>query len=162
MERLTDEQFRSLFLYRHALRRFLLRGAQSAARVGLTSQQHQLLLMLRAYPGPTPPSIREIADYLLVRHHSAAELVARVEAMGLVRRAPDPQDQRIVRLELTSHGRQRIEEMAPTHLAELHEVAAALNVSEGLIREIAERYLRGVSRDIAHTSDGHPPKLKSQ
>jgi DNA-binding MarR family transcriptional regulator len=157
MKRLTDEQFRSLFVFRYALRRFLLRSAESAARVGLTSQQHQLLLILRAYPGPNQPSIREVAEYLLVRHHSAVELVARVEAMGLVTRHPDSCDQRIVRLELTQRGRDRIEEMAPTHLEELHEVASALNVSEELIREISERFLNGVSRDIASATDASHP-----
>lgn len=153
MQRLTDEQFRSLFVFRYALRRFLLRSTESAARVGLTSQQHQLLLILRACPGRTAPSIREVAEYLLVRHHSAVELIARVEAMGLVTRHPDPSDQRIVRLELTPRGQDRIEEMAPTHLEELREVANALNVSEELIREISERFLDGVSRDIASTTD---------
>ncbi|WP_020574855.1 MarR family winged helix-turn-helix transcriptional regulator [Actinopolymorpha alba] len=153
MDRLTDEQFRSLFVFRYALRRFLLRSAESASRVGLTSQQHQLLLILRGYPNPTPPSIREVAEYLLVRHHSAVELVARVEAMGLVSRYPDPADHRIVRLQLTPRGRQCIEEMAPTHLEELREVATALNVSEGLLREISERFLDQVSRDITNTQD---------
>ncbi len=157
MQRLTDEQFRSLFVFRYALRRFLLRSAESASRVGLTSQQHQLLLILRACPLPAPPSIREIAEYLLVRHHSAVELVARVEAMGLVSRHPDPTDQRVVRLELTARGRQRIEDMAPTHLEELNEVAGALNISEGLISDISQTYLQDVFRDIASTREGHHP-----
>jgi DNA-binding MarR family transcriptional regulator len=157
MQRLTDEQFSSLFVFRHALRRFLLRSAESASQVGLTAQQHELLLILRAYPGPTPPSIREVAEYLLVRHHSAVELVARVEAMGLVSRHRDACDQRIARLSLTERGRQRLDEMAQTHLDELHEVAVVLNVSEELIGEIAQRYLHGVSRDIATASDASQP-----
>jgi DNA-binding MarR family transcriptional regulator len=157
MERLTDEQYRSLFVFRHALRRFLVRSAESAARVGLTSQQHQLLLILRGYPGTTAPSIREIAEYLLIRHHSAVELVARVEAMGLVSRHPDPEDQRVVRLELTPCGRQRLAAMADTHLEELHEVATVLNISEELIREISERYLHGVSLDIVAARDADRP-----
>ncbi|HEY8456334.1 MAG TPA: MarR family transcriptional regulator [Actinopolymorphaceae bacterium] len=147
--KLTDEQFRSLFLFRYALRRFLLRSAQSAAQVGLTPQQHQLLLILRAYPGPTPPSIREVADYLLVRHHSAVELVSRVEAMGFVRRQLDPRDHRIVRLELTERGRRCLDDMAPTHLQELQDVSSALGISEEGIHEIAERYLRANLGDIA-------------
>jgi DNA-binding MarR family transcriptional regulator len=157
MQRLTDEQFRSLFVFRYALRRFLLRSAESAAAVGLTSQQHQLLLILRARPQPTPPSIREVAEYLLVRHHSAVELVARVEAMGLVSRHPDPLDQRVVRLKLTPRGLQRIEEMAPTHLEELSEVAGALNISEELISDISQSYLQDVFRDIASTRQGRQP-----
>ena len=44
---------------------------------------------------------REVAEHLLLRHHSVVELVDRAVTAGLVERVGDDNDQRIVRLELT-------------------------------------------------------------
>jgi DNA-binding MarR family transcriptional regulator len=61
----------------------------------------------------------DVADHLLLKHHSAVELVDRAERAGLVRRSLDPEDHRIVRLALTDDGEQRLAALAATHLDEL-------------------------------------------
>jgi DNA-binding MarR family transcriptional regulator len=83
---------------RHGLRRFLRWSEEQAERSGLTAAQHQLLLAIRGQRGRLQPTIGMVAQELLLRHHSAVELVDRAEAMGLVRRRRDPADQRVVRL----------------------------------------------------------------
>jgi DNA-binding MarR family transcriptional regulator len=60
-----------------------------------------------------------MSDYLLLRHHSAVELVDRAASAGLVKRGPDPDDQRVVRLKLTPLGARRLERLAALHLEEL-------------------------------------------
>ena len=68
----------------------------------------------------------EVADYLLLRHHSAVGLVDRADAAGLVRRVRDPDDHRIVRLQLTAAGTKRLEALAAQHLEELGRLALRL------------------------------------
>lgn len=114
---LRDEDFRRLLAFRDGLRRFQRWSEEQAKAVGLTGAQHQLLLAVRGHG--TPPSIREVADHLLLRHHSVVELVDRAVASGLLRRVDDDDDQRIVRLRLTPTGEKRVEALAGAHLEEL-------------------------------------------
>ncbi|MGH3282092.1 MAG: MarR family winged helix-turn-helix transcriptional regulator [Trebonia sp.] len=100
---------------------------EQASAVGLTAMQHQLLVAIKGHPGPRPPSIREIAEYLLLQSHSTVGLVDRAEAAGVARRRPDPHDARVVRVELTEKGDRLVTELAAAHLAKLYELAAALN-----------------------------------
>ncbi len=69
----------------------------------------------------------ELADYLLLQSHSAVGLVDRAEAGGFVRRRPDPQDARIVRVELTEEGDRLVTELTRVTLTEMRKLAIALN-----------------------------------
>jgi DNA-binding MarR family transcriptional regulator len=124
----TNAQYARLLSFRVALRRFLSWSERQANAVGLTAAQHQLLLAVRGHPEPAGPTITDIANYLLIRHHSAIGLLQRVEALGLVERRPDPADQRLVRVRLTALGRQRIRALAAATLEELRRVAPLLDI----------------------------------
>ena len=95
--------------------------------MGLTHVQHQLLVAIKGHPGSVPPSVGQIADYLLLQSHSAVGLVDRAEAAGFVRRSPDPDDARVARVELTEIGDRVVTELTEATLAELHKLAVALN-----------------------------------
>lgn len=123
----TDADFRHSLRFRVTLRRFLRWSEEHAAEVGLTPAQHQLLVAVKGHPGPRPPAIREIAEYLLLQSHSAVGLVDRAEAAGAVRRTADPDDARVARVELTEKGDKLVTELTAAHLAKLYELAAALN-----------------------------------
>jgi DNA-binding MarR family transcriptional regulator len=123
----TDQDFQHSLRFRVTLRRFLRWSEEQAAEVGLTPAQHQLLVAIKGHQGPLPPAIREIADYLLLQSHSAVGLVDRAEAAGVVRRQPDPDDGRVVRVELTAKGDQLVTSLTEAHLAELRKLAGALN-----------------------------------
>ena len=127
MQSLSDSQFEHLLSFRTGLRRFQRWSEQQAAAAGLTPAQHQLLVAVRGHPDRRGPTIGEVAEYLLVRHHSAVELTDRAEAAGLVERRPDPDDQRIVRLGLTRTGSERVESLTGLHLAELARLAPLLD-----------------------------------
>jgi len=114
---LKDQDFHRLLSFRDGLRRFHRWSEEQARAVGLTGAQHQLLLAIRGHTGD--PSIGEVADHLLSRHHSVVELVARVVEAGLVERVEDPRDQRVVRLRLTGAGIERVAALAEAHLEEL-------------------------------------------
>ena len=123
----TDEDFRHLLSFRVTLRRFLRWSEEQAAEAGLTTTQHQLLVAIKGHPGPRPPAIREVAEYLLLQSHSAVGLVDRAEAAGLVRRRADPDDARVARVELTGKGDKLATDLTTGHLAMLFDLAAALN-----------------------------------
>jgi len=124
---LTCEDFEHLLAFRTSLRRFERWSEEQARAVGLTHVQHQLLVAIKGHPGGEPPTVGELAEYLLLRHHSAVELVDRAEAAGFVRRAADAGDGRLVRVRLTEKGERCLAELTPAHMRELHSLAAVLN-----------------------------------
>lgn len=74
--------------------------AESAREYGLTSQQGRLLCVLMAQPY----GMSELGAMLGLAKSSLTGLVDRTERNGLVRRIPDPQDWRAVRIALTRKG----------------------------------------------------------
>lgn len=148
MGKIADVDYRVLLVFRTALRRYLQWSSEESARLGLTSQQHQLLLAVRAHPGPTPPSVRELSEYLLIRHHSAVELVNRVENAGLLTREVDPSDQRVARLRLTRAGEQLIEQLSDTHLSELRRIADRLGISQELLEHLSREFAENLLEDM--------------
>ncbi len=65
-----------------AIRRFMAFSETQAGGVGLTPQQHQALLAIRAAPGGMA-TIGFVAERLVLKPHSATGLVDRLEALGL-------------------------------------------------------------------------------
>ena len=116
---LTDADYERLLEFRTGLRRFLHWSEEQAVAVGLTPAQHQLLLAIRGQPNRSGPTIGDVAEALLLRHHSAVELVDRAVAAGLVRRRSDRSDQRVVRLNLTALGSRRLHQLSQRHVEEL-------------------------------------------
>jgi DNA-binding MarR family transcriptional regulator len=79
---LEQRDYERLLAFRTGLRRFLRWSGQQAQAAGLTPVQHQLELAIRGHPDPGGPTVGDVAGYLLVRHHSAVELIDRAEAAG--------------------------------------------------------------------------------
>jgi uncharacterized protein YeaO (DUF488 family)/DNA-binding MarR family transcriptional regulator len=120
---LPDAAYARLLALRTGLRHFEAWSAQQARAAGLTPAQHQLLLAIRGHPDPEGPTIGEVADYLLLRHHSAVGLIDRAEAAGLVYRTRSENDHRVVRLHLTEDGANRLEALSALHLEEIDRLA---------------------------------------
>lgn len=85
-----------------------------------------MLLAVRGHNDRRGPTIGEVADYLLLRHHSAVELIDRAEAAGLLERVPDAADGRVTRVQLRPLGRSRIDDLGALHLQELRHLAPLL------------------------------------
>jgi DNA-binding MarR family transcriptional regulator len=115
----TDGQYRQLLAFRVQLRKFDQWSRDAAAEHGLTHAQHQLLLAVKGSATPNGPPIGEVAEALLVRPHTAGELVDRMATRGLVVRVQDDADHRKVRLRLTPEGERVLRELTAVHLAEL-------------------------------------------
>ena len=127
--RLRDHDYEDLLTLRTGLRRLLRWSEQQAEAAGLTPAQHQLLLAVRGHSDRRGPTVGEVADYLLLRHHSAVGLVDRADAAGLVKRVRDPEDHRVVRLQLTAAGTKRLEALSELHLEELERLALRLPIA---------------------------------
>ncbi len=123
---LPDAAYARLLALRTGLRHFERWSEQQAQAAGLTPAQHQLLLAIRGHGDQRGPTIGEVADYLLLRHHSAVGLVDRADAAGLVTRTRDSDDHRVVRLQLTATGANRLEALSALHLEELERLALEL------------------------------------
>jgi DNA-binding MarR family transcriptional regulator len=127
MATLTQRDFERLLEFRVTLRRFERWSEDQAQTAGLTHVQHQLLVAIKGHPGGIPPTVGDLAGYLLLRPHSTVELIDRAEAAGLVERVPDTQDGRVVRVRLTPAGERILRELTPAHLDRLHELATVLD-----------------------------------
>ncbi len=124
---LTDNDYERLLDFRTGLRRFLHWSDEQAAAAGLTPAQHQLLLAIRGHKDSENPTIGDVAETLLLRHHSAVGLVDRAQTAGFVRRRTDPDDQRMVRLSLTALGSARLRQLSARHLEELKRLRRELS-----------------------------------
>jgi DNA-binding MarR family transcriptional regulator len=120
---LHEDQYGELLMFRTALRQFMRWSERQAATAGITAQQHQLLLAIRGHDGSAPPTVGDVAEHLLLRHHSAVELVDRAEQAGLVVRDMDDHDRRVVRLALTPAGRRILGKLSAAHMEELARLA---------------------------------------
>lgn len=126
MATVADLDYAALLNFRTALRRFNRWSEEQAASVGLTHTQHQLLLAVKGHGDRRGPTIGEIADYLLIRHHSAVELIGRTEALGFIERNKDDNDARVVRITLTKDGEASIRALTALHLSELRALGPKL------------------------------------
>lgn len=128
-----DETYARLLALRTGMRRFERWSEQQARAAGLTTAQHQLLLAIRGHGDIKGPTVGELADYLLLRHHSAVGLIDRAEAAHLIARTRDDEDHRVVRLRLSKDGARRLERLATLHMEELSRLGTPFpNAWEGL------------------------------
>jgi DNA-binding MarR family transcriptional regulator len=116
---MTDADYEQLYQFRARLRRFLRWSEERIRAAGLTPSQYLLLLGIRADATGKGPTIGDMAEFLQLRHHTVVELVDRAEGAGLIRRVSDPDDGRVVRLSLTSPGKQSLERLASMNFQEL-------------------------------------------
>ncbi|MGA2019490.1 MAG: MarR family winged helix-turn-helix transcriptional regulator [Candidatus Sulfotelmatobacter sp.] len=130
MKRLTLSDYQALAEFRYQIRRFLHFSEQVVKQAGLERGQYQLMLAIKGMPAGVRPRIRELANRMEIRHHSAVELVNRLEAGGFVHRTRAQDDRREVLLALTPRGEQVLAELALHHHDELRsagpELVAAL------------------------------------
>jgi DNA-binding MarR family transcriptional regulator len=128
---LSVDQYRDLSEFRRQIREFLYFSEATAKEHGIEAQQHQLLLAVHGLPEGAKPTIREIASRLFIQHHSAVELINRLENTGAIARHPGTQDKREVWVRLTPAGRAILRKLALAHRTELErsgpKLAQALN-----------------------------------
>ncbi len=124
--KITLADYRALAEFRYQIRRFLGFSERAARSSGLEPRQHQLLLALKGLPDGAEPTIGELARRLQVEHHSAVEMVDRLERRNLVTRVRDAADRRRVLVQLTPRGDAVLRDLSLSHKSELRAAAPAL------------------------------------
>ena len=130
---ISSAGIKALADFRYALRRFVSFSAEAAREAGVSPQQHQALLALKAFPAGADVTIGDLAARLCIRHHSAVGLVNRLATRNFVRRVRSSGDRRHVRLELTAYGNSFIARLSAAHRDELKRVGPELH---RLLREL--------------------------
>src|SRR5215469_9396139 len=123
---LTSADYRALAEFRYQIRRFVAFSENAASLAGIEPQQHQLLLAIQGMPAGHKVRIGDLAERLQIRHHSAVELVGRMEAKELVVRVPGETDRREVYVRLTPRGSRLLRALTMLHREELRRAAPAL------------------------------------
>lgn len=119
MKRISPAEYQAMAELRYRIRLFLRQGDAAARTAGLEPQQYLMLLAIRGLPPDSPAKIQSLADRLLVKHHSAVELVDRLERRGLVRRSRSRQDRRQVLVSLLPKGHRVLERVIQQRISEL-------------------------------------------
>jgi DNA-binding MarR family transcriptional regulator len=123
---ITAAEYRALAELRYLIRKFVGEGDAVARAAGLEPQQYLLLLALRGLPAGVEATIRTLADRLALKHHSAVELIDRLEIHGYVRRSRNRDDRRRVLVALLPRGEKLLEQVARDRIGELRSSGAAL------------------------------------
>lgn len=132
---LEARQYRALASFRSAIRRFLAFSEAATRATGVTAQQYQAMLAIKAHPDEII-SVGGLANELLLKHNGAVQQVDRLVAADLVRRVPADYDRRVVLLRLTSKGEDKITQLAATHFRELGRRHAELKTIARLASEM--------------------------
>jgi DNA-binding MarR family transcriptional regulator len=118
--------YRALADFRHGLRKFLAFSGEAAQGVGLTPQQYQSIMAIIGAPEGQPVTVGFLAERMLLKHHSAVELVDRLVELDLAVRQPDTADRRKVLISLTPKAKRLLTRLAAMHLEELRRIRPAL------------------------------------
>jgi DNA-binding MarR family transcriptional regulator len=153
MKKLTLSDYQALAEFRYQIRRFLHFSEQVVKKAGLERGQYQLMLAIKGMPAGVRPRIRELANRMQIRHHSAVELVNRLEAGGFVHRTRAREDRREVLLALTPRGEKVLTELALHHREELR------GAGPELVKAL-RRIMRGSNDDAVPPSSRAPNKKR--
>jgi DNA-binding MarR family transcriptional regulator len=123
---LTDSDYTALGEFRRAIREFLAFSQEAAREHGLTAQQHQALLVIRAHAGPGLITVGDLAERLMIKSHSAVGLVTRLEERDLVLRKASARDRRVALLELRPRGAEILEAISMRNLGKIGRTAEIL------------------------------------
>ena len=135
-ERITSAEYRALAELRYRIRLFLREGDTTALSEGVEPQQYQMLLAIRGLEEGELATVGALAERLAIKHHSAVELVDRLEKRGFVKRLREKEDRRQVRVLLLPRGEKALAGVVKERISELRATGAAL---VGAIETLLER-----------------------
>ena len=118
--------YQALAELRYQLRVFLSFSEQAARDRGIEPRQHQLLLAIKGLPTGMRPTVRVLAERLRLKHHSAVELIDRLERVGLAARSRSQTDRREILVKVTATGERLLRKLSVSHQTELQTVGPRL------------------------------------
>jgi len=125
-EKITAAEYRALAELRYRIRLFLHEGDATAFSEGLEPQQYQMLLAIRGLEEGESATVGTLAERLAIKHHSAVELLDRLEKRGFVKRQRDRSDRRQVQVALLWRGEKALAGVVKERISELRASGDAL------------------------------------
>ncbi|WKD36041.1 MarR family winged helix-turn-helix transcriptional regulator [Streptomyces xanthophaeus] len=110
--------------------------------LGITPAQSRLLRLVSHYEGEQAPRMADLAARLEVVPRAVTTLVDGLEAAECVRRAPDPANRRVIRIELTDTGRATLRRLRNARTDAAEEILAPLTADQ---REVLGGLLNALS-----------------
>lgn len=141
-----QSDYHALAEFRYQIRRYIRFSEAAARKAGAEPQQHQMLLAVKGTPDGETPRIAYLAERLQIQHHSAVELVDRMEKKGLLTRARGKNDRREVLIRLTAQGDRLLAELTRHMRAELRSAAPALVAALGKLTGRSAQATRPVAK----------------
>ncbi len=135
-EKITAAEYRALAELRYRIRLFLREGDATALSEGLEPQQYQMLLAIRGVEEGESATIGALAERLAIKHHSAVELIDRLEKRGYIKRLRDKDDRRQVHVLLLGRGEKALAAVVEERISELRTSGSKL---VGAIRSLLKR-----------------------
>ncbi len=125
-DKITSSEYQALAELRYRIRLFLREGDATALANGLEPQQYQMLLAIRGLKDGETATIGTLAERLTIKHHSAGELIDRLEKHGFVKRLRDKEDRRQVHVALLPRGEKALADVVKERISELRASGDAL------------------------------------
>jgi DNA-binding MarR family transcriptional regulator len=133
---LTKKEIEARSAFRQELRRFERSSEDAAKGHGVTFAQYLVLLHVMGTPGRSWALVGELAERMLLEHHSVVGLVSRCAAAGLVKRKRSQEDARQVEVHLTAKGERAMSAIA---LAQSDELKGLLKFLTAAAKRSARR-----------------------
>jgi DNA-binding MarR family transcriptional regulator len=146
---IPPSDYQALSEFRYQLRRYVRLSEEAARAAGVEPQQHQLMLAVKGLPEGEEPRIAYLAERLQIQHHSAVELVDRMEKKSLITRARGANDRREVHIQLTTRGDRVLAELTRQMREELRSAAPDLVATLRKLTTRSTRTARQSSRKQA-------------
>jgi DNA-binding MarR family transcriptional regulator len=136
----SDRSFRQL-LYDISTAASHLESARAylASRLGVTSPQYNMIMVIAQYEGDEGMSVNEIADHLHVSATFVTAELKKLERQGLVVKLPNPADARSVIVRLSEEGERQVTALGPEFLF----------VNDHLFENISAADFQALSRIVA-------------
>lgn len=123
----------------------------------VTAEQYSALIAIEYLDDPVRPT--DIARWLLRKGNSASMIIDRMVKAGLVRRVRDMHDRRVVRVSITSKGRETFKQATPAYWDLIEEILSSLSYEDKhslislleMLRDAAFNYVNP-ERDIREIS----------
>jgi DNA-binding MarR family transcriptional regulator len=126
---LTKPEIEARSAFRHQLRLFERAGEDAARKYGVTFPQYLVLLHAKGMPSRAWALVGELAERMLLEHHSVVGLVSRCETAGLVKRKRSAEDARQVEVHLTAKGDRTVNSIAVAQSNEMKALSAFMTAT---------------------------------
>lgn len=118
---------------------------QTAGRAKADPRSISQMTILSLISEGGSPTMKDIADSLCITSPSATTAINHLVKAGQLKRVPDKDDRRVIRLEITAKGREIVKKIKKDVVAQISEVLEKLNTQErnafaGIFRKIINAY----------------------